>query len=39
MFMITDDININPSYDSAIWVSSGFFTKSFVDLFGSVWNK
>ncbi len=39
MFMLTDDNKINPSYDSAVWVSSKFFTKSFVDLFNSVWNK
>ena len=39
IFMLTDDENISPNYDSAVWVSSEFFTKSFVDLFNSVWNK
>ena len=39
MFMLTDDKKINPSYDSAVWVSSEFFTKSFVNLFNSVWDK
>ncbi len=39
MFMLTDDKKINPNYDSAVWVSSEFFTKSFVNLFNSVWDK
>ena len=39
MFMLTDDTSVNPSYDSAVWVSSDFFTKSFVNLFNSVWNN
>jgi HTH-type transcriptional regulator, sugar sensing transcriptional regulator len=39
MFMLTDDKGTNPSYDSAVWISSDFFTKSFVDLFNSVWKK
>ena len=33
LFMLSDD-NVNPAYDSAIWVDSEFFTKavqSFVD--------
>ncbi len=39
LFMLTDDKNLNPSYDSAVWVSSNFFTKSFVNLFNSAWDK
>ena len=39
MFMLTDDNIINSNYDSAVWISSDFFTNSFVNLFNSTWNK
>ena len=37
MFMLLDDEKVHPNYDTGVWVSSQFFTSSFVNLFNTTW--
>jgi len=37
LFLLTSDEKTDPNFESAVWVSSDFFAKSFNDLFNSAW--
>jgi len=37
VFMLTDDINVHPSYDSAVWISSPLFASTLAGLYQSEW--
>jgi len=39
MFMLLDDEKVHPNYDTGVWVSSNFFTNSFVSLFNTTWSS
>tara|TARA_Y100000310_G_scaffold329253_1_gene398723 strand:- start:380 stop:1183 length:804 start_codon:yes stop_codon:yes gene_type:complete len=39
MFMVADDKDIHETYDSAVWINSNFFSKSFNSMFETMWNK
>jgi sugar-specific transcriptional regulator TrmB len=36
-FMLSDDKNVHPTYDTAIWVSTSLFSKAFEDFFNNSW--
>jgi sugar-specific transcriptional regulator TrmB len=37
MFMLLDDEKVHPNYDTGVWISSQFFTGSFINLFNASW--
>ncbi len=39
LFMVTDDVDVHPSYDSAMWINSPFFTGAMKELFELAWKK
>ncbi|HII15876.1 MAG TPA: TrmB family transcriptional regulator [Nanoarchaeota archaeon] len=39
VFMTSDDKEVHESYDSAVWVNTPFFAKSFEQMFDSTWQK
>ena len=39
LFMVTDDADVHPSYDSGMWINSPFFTGAMKELFEMVWKK
>ena len=39
LFMVTDDITVHESYDTAVWVNTPYFVKAFVSMFNQVWNQ
>ncbi len=38
MFMLLDDKNVHPSYDTAVWLSSDYLAKSMHGMFEKSWN-
>ena len=38
-FMISDDSSVHPTYDSAVWINSGFFAQTMQKLFDNAWKK
>jgi len=39
LFMLSDDKDVHPDYDVAIWANTDFFTKSFTSLFDNHWDS
>lgn len=39
LFMVTDDADVHPSYDSGMWINSPFFTGAMKELFEMAWKK
>ncbi|MEK6862181.1 MAG: helix-turn-helix domain-containing protein [Nanoarchaeota archaeon] len=39
LFMVTDDSTVHESYDTAVWVSTPYFVKSFVSMFNSAFKE
>lgn len=39
MFMLLDDKQVHPNYDTGVWLSSPFFANSLKHLLGSSWNN
>lgn len=39
LFMVTDDVTVHESYDTAVWINTPYFVKSFVNMFNTVWNQ
>jgi len=38
LFMTSDDKDVHEAYDSAIWINSPFFAKSFEQMFENTWS-
>jgi len=39
MFMLLDDKQVHPNYDTGVWLSSGFFANSLKQLINTSWNN
>ncbi|MDH3382261.1 MAG: hypothetical protein OEL54_06110, partial [Flavobacteriaceae bacterium] len=39
LFMLIDDENVHPTYDTGIWVSTKLFAATLENFFNSVWSK
>lgn len=39
IFMLMDDMDVHPAYDSAIWVNSAFFATSLKRMFTTLWGS
>ena len=39
LFMVTDDVTVHESYDTAVWVNTPYFVKAFISLFNTAWNQ
>jgi len=39
LFMLSDDQEVHPDFDVAVWVDTAFFTNSFKNLFDLSWNS
>ena len=39
LFMVTDDSTVHESYDTAVWVNTPYFVKSFVSMFNSTFGN
>lgn len=39
MFMLLNDAEVHPTYDTGIWINSGFFVSAMENMFTSLWQK
>ena len=39
IFMLSDDAEVHPAYDNAVWVNTPFFTNALKELFDNMWKK